>query len=237
MEVEFEFLLGGEPYRVIRKRSRARGGQTLLELQMRQGDDWRAITGNTVRETERKIIDLLRMDYETFINCTFLLQGRADEFTVKPPTQRKQILADILGLSVYDELETKAKDAGQGARRPGQGPEREPARAGRRAGPPAGVRAGPSGRRRARRRPGRRPARRRGRAAHPARPESPAGRQGAAGRRAQAARGPHRSRAGRRPPRPGRADPPAAGARDAHRPGAGDRGRARRAQVGPAGDR
>jgi exonuclease SbcC len=38
------------------------------------------------------------------------VQGRADEFTVKPPNQRKQILADILGLSVYDEYEGRAKE-------------------------------------------------------------------------------------------------------------------------------
>ena len=48
------------------------------------------------------------MDYQTFINSAFLVQGRADEFTVKPPGERKQILADILGLSLYDEIEDLA---------------------------------------------------------------------------------------------------------------------------------
>ena len=110
MEVEFQFLLGQNSYRVIRKRSKLQKGQTLLELQVHDSTGWRSITGNTIRDTERKIVDLLRMEYDTFINSTFLLQGRADEFTMKPPTQRKQILADILGLSVYDELEAKAKE-------------------------------------------------------------------------------------------------------------------------------
>jgi exonuclease SbcC len=50
------------------------------------------------------------MDYPTFTNSAFLRQGHADEFTVKRPVERKQVLADILGLSFYDELEERAKD-------------------------------------------------------------------------------------------------------------------------------
>src|SRR5207244_2252963 len=54
--------------------------------------------------------DLLKMDYETFINSAFILQGRADEFTIKTAGERKQVLADILDLEQYDKLEELAKD-------------------------------------------------------------------------------------------------------------------------------
>ncbi len=112
MEVEFEFALADNHYRVVRKRQRRKGpSQASLELSIRDDAGFHAITGNTIAETERKIVDILRMDYDTFINSAFLMQGRADEFTVKPPGERKQILADILGLSVYDELETMAREA------------------------------------------------------------------------------------------------------------------------------
>jgi exonuclease SbcC len=50
------------------------------------------------------------MDYTTFINSAFLRQGHADEFTNQPPTKRKEVLANILGLSFYDELEEQAKE-------------------------------------------------------------------------------------------------------------------------------
>ena len=114
MEVELEFLLGSERYRVMRRRSKARighpSGQTVLELQIAGGDGFRSISGNTVRDTQRRIVELLRMDYQTFINSAFLLQGRADEFTVKAPGERKQVLADILGLSLYDKWETQARE-------------------------------------------------------------------------------------------------------------------------------
>lgn len=119
MSVDFEFGLGPSRYRVVRSRERrGRAGKSDLQLQIWQADaagqpsqgEWRAITEPTLRDTEQAIIDLLRIDYDTFINSAFLVQGRADEFTVKPPNQRKQILADILGLGIYDEYENLAKE-------------------------------------------------------------------------------------------------------------------------------
>ncbi len=38
------------------------------------------------------------------------MQGRADEFTVKNPADRKKVLAGILGLDEYDRLEELAKE-------------------------------------------------------------------------------------------------------------------------------
>ncbi len=110
MSVEYQFLLRTDLYRVLRMRSRLRGGKTVLELYINGPAGWQNISGDGVRDTERKIVDILRMEYETFINSTYLLQGRADEFTVKAPGQRKQVLADILGLSLYDQLEAKSRD-------------------------------------------------------------------------------------------------------------------------------
>ena len=112
MEVEFEFASGRDRYRVLRKRARprvSRSGHSLLDLQIATDQGFRPITGSSIRETQHKIIEILRMDYDTFINSAFLLQGRADEFTVKPPSERKEVLARILDLSLYDELEERAK--------------------------------------------------------------------------------------------------------------------------------
>ena len=109
-EVEFIFDLESERYRVLRKRS-LKTRQSALEL---QGFDqatqrYRPLSGASIRETEAKIVQLLHMNYDTFINSVFVLQGRADEFTTRRPGERKRILADILGLSIYDTLETRAR--------------------------------------------------------------------------------------------------------------------------------
>jgi exonuclease SbcC len=110
MEVEFTFDLGGTVYRVIRKRDSAGRGRTVLDLQVAHGDAFRSTAEPTVRDTQAAIDRLLRMDYETFTNSAFLLQGRADAFTVRTPAERKQVLGEILGLSLYDEYEQRAKD-------------------------------------------------------------------------------------------------------------------------------
>jgi exonuclease SbcC len=114
MEVDFEFAVGHDHYRVLRKRAKGglkRPGQSVLELQVAASEGgFLAITGNTIAETQRRIVDTLRMDFQTFINSALLLQGRADEFSMKRPGERKEVLANILGLSLYDELERLARD-------------------------------------------------------------------------------------------------------------------------------
>ncbi len=112
MEVDFEFALGSHRYRVLRKRSKKARGSTLLNFEVFNDGTWKAITGHTVPETEKKIVETLRLDYETFINSAFLMQGRADSFTMKSPTERKQLLGEILNLGVYEQyLEAARKRA------------------------------------------------------------------------------------------------------------------------------
>lgn len=111
MEVELTFALDGQDYRIIRKRSKAkRTGQSWLDFQVRSGDAWKSLTAASLRETQQTITSTLRMGYETFANSAFLRQGRADEFTRKEPSKRKQVLAEILGLDVYEQLEGGSKE-------------------------------------------------------------------------------------------------------------------------------
>ncbi len=112
MRVVFTFELAGQRYRVIRQR-RAEGkvGTSLLELQALDSSsaDWRSLSEHTLRQTQDRLTSLLHMDYDTFVNSAYLAQGRADEFTAKPPVQRIQILATILGLDRWQEFEERAK--------------------------------------------------------------------------------------------------------------------------------
>ncbi|HEU4793099.1 MAG TPA: SMC family ATPase, partial [Nitrolancea sp.] len=109
MEVSFGFILGEQEFRVTRRRGRGGTGPLLLEIQALDGDRWRSLTGDTVRQTQQAIDRLLRMDYDTFINSAFILQGRADEFTTKTPARRKEVLAEILNLGDYDRYEEIAR--------------------------------------------------------------------------------------------------------------------------------
>ncbi len=136
MWVEFEFGLGPQRYRVWRQRSKKGRGQSDLhfyvwntspptppshsergsELPLPSqgggegvGGEWQLLDDGGLVERQGQIIRALRLDYETFVNSAFLLQGRADSFTVKTASERKQILADILGLARYDLYEERAK--------------------------------------------------------------------------------------------------------------------------------
>ncbi|MFC2026658.1 AAA family ATPase, partial [Chloroflexota bacterium] len=117
MEVEFDFAVVEQPYRIIRKHAKPKrqtgSGQSSLDLFIASDDGFKVISSNTLRETQQKIISLINMDYDTFINSAFLRQGHADEFTKQPPAKRKEVLASILRLSLYDQLEDRARELGK----------------------------------------------------------------------------------------------------------------------------
>jgi exonuclease SbcC len=71
---------------------------------------WRSLTAASMKETQKVIENLLRMDFDTFVNSAYLRQGRADEFTTRNATERKQVLCEILGLSYFDRLQEQARD-------------------------------------------------------------------------------------------------------------------------------
>ena len=115
MKVEFMFDAEDALYRVLREYSRSASGKTsktILELQLLSADrnESRPLTGASIRETQEQLNEILGLDYHTFINSSFLLQGRSDEFTKKKPGERKEILARILNLGKYDRLALLARD-------------------------------------------------------------------------------------------------------------------------------
>ena len=112
MFVELDFLIHESRYKVTRTYSKSKGssaGKSDLNLSLVTDDTATSLMANTIRETEEKIISLLNMDYETFINTSYLKQGDSNRFTSSRPTERKKILADILDLSYYEMLEAASK--------------------------------------------------------------------------------------------------------------------------------
>ncbi len=108
VRVDFTFSSNGNIYRVIR--GRRRGNSPTLEFQINTGSRFKSLTQKGVRATQQSIIEHLKLDYETFVNSAYLRQGRADEFMLKRPNERKEILASLLKLDQYDTLGEKAKD-------------------------------------------------------------------------------------------------------------------------------
>ncbi len=109
MQVELSFEFEGNLYRVIRFRNKAKQ-ISRLEFQIFSQGKWSSLTGGNIRETQEKINQILKMDHETFTTSSFILQGKADSFLALTPEKRKEVLSDILGLSIYDELKERAKE-------------------------------------------------------------------------------------------------------------------------------
>jgi DNA repair protein SbcC/Rad50 len=118
VEVEFIFAVESQRYRILRKHTKPKtlrsSGQTILEFQLITPEGNKTISGDTVTQTQQKIIRTLHMDYATFINSAFLKQGQANEFTKKRPGERKEVLANILQLEAYDELAEAARQITKG---------------------------------------------------------------------------------------------------------------------------
>ncbi len=112
MFVELDFFAGESRYRVTRTYTKGRGassGKSELNLSIIIGNTVTSLMANTIKETEEKIVNLLNMDYEIFINTSYLKQGDSNRFTSSRPTDRKKILADLLDLSYYERLESASK--------------------------------------------------------------------------------------------------------------------------------
>ncbi len=125
-QVEFIFSYEGNYYRIQRSKKRAKAAA--LEFQILQNlavggnegseptlDDlleslWKPLTERSMRETQARIQDTLRMDYDTFVNASFFLQGKADQFTQHRPADRKKILGSILGLEVWETYRKRAAE-------------------------------------------------------------------------------------------------------------------------------
>ena len=119
-EVTLDFQYENQVYRVTR--SNSRGKTTQVDFFILQpdaettGNKWKVLTERTLRETDAKIVNTLRLDYESFVNASFFLQGKADSFATKKPSERKEILATILGLDQWEVYRKAANEKNRQAR-------------------------------------------------------------------------------------------------------------------------
>ncbi len=110
MYIQLDFEQEGIVYRVLRRRARSKRSAATLDMFVLKDDGQpTVITEPSMRATQAKINNILRLDYETFVHSAFLQQGKADAFTTKAPGERKRILSDILGLEQWARYEDATK--------------------------------------------------------------------------------------------------------------------------------
>ena len=114
MLVSCIFETNARTYKVLRKATRKQSGGTTEQVDLQifdsETDTFRSLNENTLRLTQKKILDLAGLDYDAFISSSFISQGRSNEFTLKSPKERKEILAQILRIDRYAVFAEKARE-------------------------------------------------------------------------------------------------------------------------------
>lgn len=103
MELEFKFEMNNNNYTIIRKKTR--GGSHELELYINDENQTEKIT-----ETQKKILNIIKMDYDTFLDTVCIGQGQSGRFMAKKPNERKDVFVQVLGLNKFEKLEKASKE-------------------------------------------------------------------------------------------------------------------------------
>lgn len=109
LSVSLAFIQDRTRYRVTRTYDRVKSASNVL-LEAENNGGFSNISENSIRETDDLIREILKMDYDTFIISSFIMQGRSDYFTSKSPTDKIEILREMLMLDLYESAREKAKE-------------------------------------------------------------------------------------------------------------------------------
>lgn len=106
--ITFEFAMGDTDWRVTR--TRVKSGKTTLALAELVEGEWQDRSAPTkARDTQEKIISLLGMDAMTFRSCALIMQDAYGLFLEADKEDRMQVLGNLLGLNIYEQLSELAK--------------------------------------------------------------------------------------------------------------------------------
>lgn len=107
-EVEFQFRIGEDLYRVMRSRDRKKKKGD-LSFEVQSGGKWRSVAADKKGETKAQIIKTIGMDHDVFESSVLLKQHEAAAFAEMTPGDRKEVVTQILQLNHYDDYMSEAK--------------------------------------------------------------------------------------------------------------------------------
>ena len=102
-EIILEFLMDNNEYKIIRRKFR--GGKHELEFYINNISQTEKIA-----DTQDKINDIIKMNYETFLDTVCIGQGMSGNFMKKKPNERKDVFVEILNLNQFEVLEKYTKE-------------------------------------------------------------------------------------------------------------------------------
>lgn len=113
LEVEFDFTLDGQLYRIRRTLKKLQSGVkgTVQILHSSAGGEWAPLPDTSLkRGFDDWIARHLGLNFETFTSSVLLLQGRAEKLLDAQPSGRASVLASIVNLERFQKLHAIVED-------------------------------------------------------------------------------------------------------------------------------
>ena len=105
-EVRLTFEADGNIYRIERE---VKASGTSKAQLYSITEDSEELIAEGVKNVGGWIDSNLRLNYDTTTNASVLLQGKSDRFSAMTPSERKQFLSDVLGLSICEKIAKTAR--------------------------------------------------------------------------------------------------------------------------------
>jgi len=111
-KVELIFSVDDEEYKIIRTLN-AKSGIITLDFTKKVGDEYKpeGYTCDTPSATNRKIIETVGMNDDTFVNIVYFRQNDLSGFAYARVSKRKEILKEALQIGIWDEFQKISKGA------------------------------------------------------------------------------------------------------------------------------
>ena len=106
--ISFTFAIGDKTFRVVR--TRAKSGKATLNLSELVDGEWENRSKEKYKDTQDEIVNILGMDSLTFRSCALIMQDQYGLFLQADKEARMSILGNILGLGIYNDMESIARN-------------------------------------------------------------------------------------------------------------------------------
>lgn len=113
--IKFTFRVGEHLWRV--SRTRVKSGKATLNLSEMVDGEWQDRSSEKLRDTQDSIQRILGMDGMTLRACALIMQDQYGLFLQANKESRMQILSDILGLGIYEQMSGEAAERAADANR------------------------------------------------------------------------------------------------------------------------
>jgi len=108
MEIQLEFESSNHTYKITRTRDATKSKGT-CKFELLSNNKWKLLTAEKKTATNQQIVDIVGIDYQTFVASVCFQATEVDNFVKATNSERKAIIQNILQLDKYDRFRLSAR--------------------------------------------------------------------------------------------------------------------------------